>query len=209
MSRLWIIGAGGHGKVVAEIASMCGYTDIMFLDQSWPGRRDNGGWPIVGKPGRQPDGHMFCAIGRNDIRARMFAEFGLDDSPVLADPRSVLSPSATLGAGTVVIPGVVVNASARIGKGCILNTGCSVGHDCELADFTQISPGARLAGGVTVGEESWIGMGAVIREGCRIGRNAVIAAGAAVIRDVPDGARVAGVPARPIVRSGSDENPAG
>lgn len=198
MTRLAIIGAGGHGKVVADTAEACGYTQIVFLDRIWPERGENGRWPIVAQPARQVDGDMFCAVGRNDIRARLFAAFGLGDSPVLADPRAVLSPTARFGAGTLVVAGVVVNADARIGQGCILNTGCSVDHDCTLGEFVHISPGARLAGGVHVGDGSWIGIGAVVREGCRIGRNAMVAAGAVVIQDIPDDTRVAGVPARRI-----------
>lgn len=198
MTGLWIIGAGGHGKVVADTAEACGYARIAFLDRTWPERRENGRWPILGQPDRQPEGDMFCAIGRNDIRARLFAVHGLEDSPVLADPRAVLSPSVQLGAGTLAVAGVVVNADARAGRGCILNTGCSVDHDCILGDFVHVSPGARLAGGVHVGDGTWIGIGAVVREGCRIGKNVMVAAGAVVIKDVPDNSRVAGVPAQRI-----------
>ena len=197
MTQLLIIGAGGHGKVVADTAEAAGYSDVAFLDQSWPERTRNGRWQIIGVPGSE-DARLFCAVGANDARARIFSEFDLSGSPCLVHPRATLSPSVPMGAGTLVVAGSIVNADARIGRGVILNTGCSIDHDCVLEDFVHVSPGARLAGGVSVGQRSWIGIGAVVKEGVQIGAGAVIAAGAAVIEDVEDGARVAGVPAKRI-----------
>lgn len=198
MGALWIIGAGGHGKVAADVAEAAGHGPIAFLDDAWPDRTANGRWPITGTPHIRPDQSLFCAIGRNKIRAQIFGTLGLWDSPVLIHPSAVLSPTARLGAGTLAAPGAIVNADAEMGRGVILNTGCSVDHDCKLGDFVHISPGARLAGGVRVGARAWIGIGAVLREGVTIGADAMVAAGAAVIEDVPEGARVGGVPARPL-----------
>lgn len=195
MTRLFIIGAGGHGKVAADTAEAAGYTDVVFLDHEWPRRTKHGQWQIAGAPdsARSP---LFCAVGANDTRARLFDEFDLYDSPTLIGSGAILSPSVTIGAGTLIVAGSIVNADTRIGRGTILNTACSVDHDCVLEDFVHVSPGARLAGGVRVGPESWIGIGAVIKEGIRIGAGAMVAAGAVVVNDVEDGARVAGVPAK-------------
>lgn len=195
MTCLFIIGAGGHGKVAAEIAEACGFADIRFLDQCWPDRTANGRWPILGVPSAQ-EGPVFCAIGLNEVRARIFSELNLMESPRLVHPSAVISSSAELGAGTIAVAGSVVNIDARIGRGVILNTGSSVDHDCILGDFVHVSPGARLAGGVIVGDRTWIGIGAVVREGIKLGSNVVVAAGAVVLEDVPDGHRVAGTPAR-------------
>jgi len=196
MQSLRIIGAGGHGKVVADVAYANGYRDIAFLDGQYPERRTNGGWPICGTPDDHSSAQRFCAVGSNVTRARLFDILCLGDAPLLIHPFSSLSPSAALGAGTLVVGGVVVNADAQIGRGVILNTGCSVDHDCILQDFVHISPGARLAGNVRVGAGSWIGIGAVVREGVRIGSDVMVGAGATVINDIPDNTRVAGVPAR-------------
>ena len=195
MTELRIIGAGGHGKVVADTADACGILKIVFLDQIWPRRTENGRWKIIGKP-KQSDVMMFCAVGKNDIRARMFEEYNLNNSPVLIHPSATLSPTAKIGPGTLVVAGGIVNADTSIGRGAILNTACSVDHDCLIGNFVHISPGARLSGGVRVGDGTWIGIGAVVREGVRIGKNVVVAAGAAIVNDVEDGARVGGVPAR-------------
>jgi sugar O-acyltransferase (sialic acid O-acetyltransferase NeuD family) len=195
MNKLLIIGAGGHGKVVADTAGACGYSDIAFLDQSWPECTKNGRWKIIGKP-TQSDAAMFCAVGKNDIRARIFEEYHLNNSPVLIHPSAILSPSVKMGPGALAVAGSIVNADASIGRGTILNTACSVDHDCLIGDFVHISPGAHLAGGVRVGDGTWIGIGAVVREGVRIGTNVIVAAGAAVVGNIEDGVRVGGVPAR-------------
>jgi len=197
MTKLFIIGASGHGKVAADTAEACGYGDIAFLDQVWPDKTMNAHWPIVGRP-EQEKSPIFCAVGKNQTRARLFDELSLGDSPTLIHPHTSLSRYAEIGAGTLVVAGSVVTADTAIGRGVILNTGCSVDHDCQVGDFVHISPGAHLAGNVSVGPRSWIGIGAVVREGVRIGCDVVVAAGAAVVDDVQDGARVGGVPARRI-----------
>lgn len=195
MGQIFLIGAGGHGKVVADTALAARYSDIAFLDDVWPARDTNGSWPIVARvtSAQRP---AFCAIGNNQRRAEVFYEQNLQDSPVLVHPSAVLSPSVTLGAGALVVAGAIVNADVQIGCGVIINTAASVDHDCKLGDFVHVSPGARLAGNVTVGDRSWIGIGAVVKEGTKIGKDVVIGAGAAVICDVQDGAVMGGVPAR-------------
>lgn len=195
MTKLRIIGAGGHGKVVADTAEASGYSNIAFLDQLWPEHTNNGRWKVIGKPAKL-DVKMFCALGNNNIRARIFEEYHLTDSPVLIHPSVILSPTVKMGIGTLVVAGSVVNADTSIGRGTILNTACSVDHDCLIGDFVHISPGAHLGGGVRVGDGAWIGMGAVMREGIRIGKNVIVAAGAAVVNDIEDGVRVGGIPAR-------------
>ncbi len=200
MTALGLIGAGGHGKVVADTARAIGWDDIAFFDAAFPDRHQNGDWPIVGTDPQDLTGPwtgaLFCSIGDNTTRARIFDDLNLDASPVLCHPSVILSPSAYLGSGTLAVAGSIVNAVAVVGRGVILNTACSVDHDCVLGDFVHLSPGVRLAGNVSIGARSWIGIGVVIREGIRIGSDVMVGAGAVVISDLPDGAYVAGVPAR-------------
>ena len=196
--QLGLIGASGHGKVVADTAVASGWGKIVFFDQVFPARTHNGIWSILGKHPRSWSGFLFCSVGDNTIRARLINELNTATLPVLSHPSAILSPSVKIGPGTLVVAGAIVNADALIGKGVILNTACSVDHDCHIGDFAHISPGARLAGGVQVGAGSWIGIGAVVCEGVSIGAGTMIGAGAVVLSDVPDGAQVAGVPAKPI-----------
>jgi len=197
MTSLLIVGAGGHGKVVADTARSSGYTDIAFLDDAWPVKTTNGAWSVRGKPAASQT-PIFCAVGNNATRERLFSDLELNNAPVLTHPSAIVSPSAHIGVGTLLVAGTIVNAGARIGRGGILNTGCSVDHDCEIDDFVHISPGARLAGGVKVGKRSWIGIGAVVREGIHIGDDVIVGAGSVVVRDIENGAKVCGVPARTI-----------
>ena len=195
MKTLQIICAGGHGKVVADVAELCGYERIVFIDRDWPDRTVNGRWPIVSDTVRDDGSDVFCAAGQNSLRERLFEMHGLEHSPTLVHPSAIVSPSVTLGAGCLVMPGAIINADTRIGRGGILNTACSVDHDCVVGEFVHVSPGARLAGSVTVGNRAWIGIGASIIQNISVGQNAMVAAGAAGVSHVQDNFKVGGVPA--------------
>ncbi|WP_455884522.1 acetyltransferase [Pseudomonas spelaei] len=203
MKRLAILGAGGHGKVVADTAESCGWQSIEFFDDDWPSRAENGAWAIKGDMSlllskiAEFDG-VIVAIGSNSVRLSKSDELEKAGARLatLVHPSATVSSRATIGAGSVVFAGAVVNIDARIGRGAILNTGCSIDHDCQLAGFTHISPGARLAGGVLVGDLSWVGTGAIVIQSIRIGKEVIVGAGAAVIRDVADSLTVVGVPAK-------------
>lgn len=203
MKRLAILGASGHGKVVADCAELCGWESVSFFDDAWPGKQVNGVWPVVGDTQallhsvKDFDG-VLVAIGNNQVReAKLIA---LSDSgasmPVLVHPAAVVSRYAGVGAGSVIFAGAVVNVDSRIGIGAIINTGATVDHDCVLGSAVHVSPGAHLAGGVCVGDRSWVGIGSAVRQQARIGSDVLVGAGAAVVSDIPDGCVVTGVPAR-------------
>ena len=203
MKRIVLIGAGGHGRVVADTATCLGYEQIDFLDANWPQMQMNGVWPVIGALDAEKltefigsDCQFFVSIGRNSIRQTAFKK--LDEATVstLVHPSAIVSKFATIGSCTIVVAGVVVNAFASIGTGVILNTGCTIDHDCEISDFVHISPGASLAGGVKIGARTWVGIGAAVREGVIIGKDVMIGAGAVVVKNVADGSKVMGVPAR-------------
>jgi len=202
MKRLAILGASGHGKVVADLAEVCGW-EVVFYDDAFPGVSCNGVWPVEGRTEdllqQAPRFAGFIvAIGHNRTRLEkqaLLQQAGLSPA-TLVHPRASVSQHAIMGPGSVVFAGVVVNAFARVGEGCILNTLCSVDHDCQLGAGVHVSPGANLAGGVQVGDASWIGIGASVRQLVRIGADVIVGAGAAVVGTVPDNVTVVGVPAR-------------
>ncbi len=201
--RVVILGAGGHGRVVAESARLAGFEVMGFIDgdPALLGTRPLG-IPVLGQTAEQVSRQIEYAgvllgVGRNAIRLQLLRRFIADgyQLPVVVHPHGWVSPSATVLAGSVVMANATVQTNCRIGAGVIINTNASVDHDGVIGDGVHVSPGAHLAGGVTVGEGSHIGIGASIIEGRRIGSGCMIAAGAVVIRDVADGERVAGVPA--------------
>ena len=205
MKRLAILGASGHGRVVADAALLAGWDEVIFFDDAFPKKQTTGGWQVLGntdelvKLAGTIDG-VVVAIGDNSTRVAKQREM-VKAKIVIATvlhPAAVVSSRARLGLGSVVMAGAVVNPFATLGAACIVNTSASVDHDCVLGDGVHISPGARLGGTVRVGNESWIGIGAAVREGISIGANVRIGAGAAVVDDVPDGLTVGGVPARPL-----------
>ncbi|NLO55238.1 MAG: acetyltransferase [Gammaproteobacteria bacterium] len=203
MKRLAILGASGHGKVVADAAELSGWDEVVFFDDAWPDITHNAVWPVRGSTADllavlDSFAGVAIAIGNNVIRyekLQLLREQGAF-LPVIIHPHAVISRYATIGEGSVVCAGVVVNADACIGAAAILNTGCSVDHDCLLGDAVHISPGARLAGGAKVDLCAWIGIGAVVRQLLTVGAYSVVGAAAAVVMDVPEHATVVGVPAK-------------
>lgn len=205
MKPLAILGASGHGKVVADTAQQCGWEPIHFYDDLWPTQKGIEDWPIVGNTatllaqGSHYTG-ILVAIGDNPVRLHKTRQIQQAQHPltVLIHPTAYLAAHTVLGLGSIVCAGAIVQPGTTIGTASIINTSASVDHDCQLADGVHISPGAHLAGNITVGENSWIGIGASIKHNITIGTHVTIGAGAAVIADVPNHTNVVGVPARPI-----------
>lgn len=203
MSKLLILGAGGHGKVVADIASLMNlWEEISFLDDRTDLSEVNG-FKVIGRfddyiKFLDEYSNAFVAIGNNTLRLKWIdilerAGFKI---PILKHPQSIISKTSYLEAGVVVMPGAVVNTSSIIKRGCIINTGSTIDHDSVLDEGVHISPGAHLGGGVLVGNSSWICIGASISDHIRIGKHSIVAAGSVVIEDVDDFVMVAGVPAK-------------
>lgn len=206
--QLIIIGAGGHGMVCTDIATRSGYAVTGFCDSALALGEWIGGVPVIAEDDERllaewsGEAHLFVALGNNARRAEvgeLARQYGIELA-TLIDPSAIVSDSAEIGAGSVLMANVVINANTRIGAHCILNTACTIDHDGNLADGVQIGPGVHAAGDVTFGERSLVGVGASLIPGVRVGYEAVVGAGAAVTADVADGDTVAGVPARPVRR---------
>lgn len=204
--RLAILGAGGHGHVVADCAERLGWSYIAFFDDN-PGAKKPGPWELAGTGAdllASVAGFDAFIIGIGINRIRMERQQALVAAggrvATLIHPAATVSRHAVIGDGSVVFAGAVVNAGATVGQACILNTGCGIDHDDRLGDGVHVSPGAHLGGGVSVREASWIGLGAAVREGISIGRDVVVGAGAVVVNDVSDGLTTVGNPAREMKR---------
>lgn len=198
--KLNIIGAGGHGKVIADIALNCGYENIAFLDAD-ESRTSCLGFPVYG-PSLDEEAYrnedFFVAIGNAEVREHMFEE--LDERGLslvsLIHPTAVIGREVRIGRGTVVMAGTVINPDTTIGEGCIINTGATVDHDNCLSDFVHVSVGAHLAGMVSVGKGTWVGAGAVVSNQISLCGGCMIGAGAVVVKDIREPGVYIGVPAR-------------
>ncbi|WP_213819030.1 acetyltransferase [Garciella nitratireducens] len=202
MSKLLILGAGGHGKVVAEIASLIKQWDeIAFLDDNEELKEVNG-YKVIDKLRnyklyKEEYEHAFVAIGNNKFRINLIDKLLKEGFkiPVLIHPFTAISSNVNIGKGTVVMAGAVINTNTVIGKGCIINTSSSIDHDCILEDGVHISPGVHVGGTVNIGKCAWVCIGSSIANNIAIGKNVIVAAEAAVTKNVPDNVMVAGVPA--------------
>lgn len=205
MTRLVIIGAGGHGRVVADCArAMRVFDDIVFIDNSYPDRKQNLDWPIVANTADwtqfSKTSTFFVAIGDNNARLNWLSILIDAKVPIanIIHPSSVCSPSIEIGLGNCIFANAVINPAVHIGNGCIINTGATVDHDCKLGHGVHISPGANLAGQVQIEEGTWVGIGANVIQCTNITRNAIIGAGASVVSDIEESGTYVGVPAKKI-----------
>lgn len=201
-NKLLIIGASGHGKVVADIAMrMARWREIAFLDdnediKSSMGIRAIGKVSDVSKYINEYD--IFVGIGNNAIRKDIHEKLeGISASiPTLIHPSAIIGEQVELGVGTVVMAGVVINCCTKIGKGCIINTGSTIDHDNIIEDFVHISPGVHLAGTVKVGNNTWLGIGSNVKNNICIVNDCIIGAGSVVIRNITIPGIYFGVPAK-------------
>lgn len=208
MDKLIVIGAGGHGKVVAETAMASKkFESIAFLDDKYDqknyskkllvwkllGNIDKIKSPIIKKEYKS----AFVAIGDPTLRMELINR--LKDLnynlPVIKHPTSWNSKFTKIGEGTILLSSSNLQTSSIIGKGTILNTGCIVEHDVILEDGVHVCPGVSIAGNSKIGKNSWIGIGSSVKEKIRIGSNVMVGAGSVVVKDIPDNVVAKGVPA--------------
>ena len=193
-----VIGAGGHGKVIADIIIKSGDRVIGFLDDGCT-EKNILGYPILGKTEdclKYKDKEFFIAIGNNAVRKKISEKYNMLKFYTAIHPSAVIAMDVEIGEGSCVMAGVVINTSARIAKHCIINSGSVVEHDNKLADFVHLSPGAVLCGTVSVGECTHIGGGATVKNNTNISGDTVIGVGAAVVKDIDISGVYCGVPAR-------------
>lgn len=189
--KVIIIGASGHGKVIADIIRKSGDEVYGFLD-------DDTSKDVIGRIAdcvNYKDMYFVIAIGNNRIRKMIAQSYNLKYYTAI-HPTAVIGENVDIGKGSVVMANAVINPSAVIGNHCIINTGAVVEHDNVIEDYVHVSPHATLCGTVRVGEGTHIGAGAVVRNNISIGCNITIGAGASVVKDIAKAGIYAGVPAK-------------
>lgn len=199
---LWVLGAGGHGKVVLSMLGMLGVPVAGILDDapsSW-------GKELLGLKVAGPvdflqtleDPLAIVAVGENAVRHKIVRLYPNNRWFSATHPAAFVDSSVVLGAGTVVFAGCVIQAESRIGDHVIVNTGATVDHDCIVDDFAHLCPGVHLAGQVSIEEGCFLGTGAAVIPGKTVGPWTVVGAGAVVVSHLPPDVTAVGVPARVI-----------
>lgn len=204
--EVYVIGAGGHSKVVVSALQTAGYhVKALFDDdpKKWETKVLDA--PVVGgiaEFARFSTSRAVVAIGDNATRKAVARRFAGSGWVTVIHPRAYVHSSVRLGEGTVVFAGAVVQPDAVVGSHCIINTGASVDHDCIIGDYVHVAPGARLGGGVELKEGVFLGIGSAVVPGVRLGSWTVVGAGGVVTCDLDARTLAVGVPARPIERRG-------
>lgn len=202
MKSIAILGASGHGKVVAEIAELCGFKSIIFFDDN-DGIKRLESWKVIGDTEdllSRVSGYDACfvAIGDNKIRVKKTELLKNKNANIvsLIHPKAYVSEYSLIKKGTVVMANAVINPYASIGESCIVNSSSIIEHDCLIESGVHICPNTALAGGVRVGNNSSVGIGSSIRQNIDIGYNVIIGTGSVVINNIPDNVMAFGVPAK-------------
>ena len=198
MSKLVIFGAGGHAKVVADIALKNGFEIEGFLDDN-ASASSVIGYPILGKLNdcvKYKETHVFAmGIGNNAVRKMIFEKYPDYEYPTLIHPTASIGIETKIGEGTVVMPFVVVNACAEVGEFSILNSASVVEHDCRVGDFCLIAPNVSMCGMSEVGNMVWLGAGSVVNQTIKICDGVMVGSGAVVTKDINEKGTYIGVPA--------------
>lgn len=197
MKKIIIVGAGGHGKVVADIARLNGDEVIGYLDDKEPEELPE--YNIIGKTnliGAEKDIWYFVAIGNPAIRERLMQANCKYYTAI--HPRAVVAEDVAIGDGCCIMANAVINSGAAVGRGVIVNTASTVDHDCSISDYVHIAPGANISGTVTVGIRTWIGVGAVVSNNIDICTDVTLGAGTVVVDHITEPGTYVGVPAKRI-----------
>lgn len=196
-NKLLIVGAGGHAKVVCDLAKNY-YKTIVVADDNAVGNLLD--CNIIGKLEEVKRGEkcdFIVAIGSNEVREKIFTdliESGF--TPVsLIHPTATVGEGVEIGVGTVVFAGAVINACAKIGVGCIINTMASVDHDCEVGEFSHLAVASHFAGTVKCGKNCFFGTNSAVINNITICEKVTVGAGATVIKDICEEGTFVGTPA--------------
>ena len=198
MKKIVIIGASGHGKVVADIARLNGYEEILFLDDNKEIEKC-GEYNVVGTTDifEQFDSEFVVGIGDSGIRKKLMNRLEKSNKRIvtLIHPNAVIAEDVIIGNGSVVMAGAVINPGTRIGIGAIINTCSSVDHDCIIGNYVHVAVGAHICGSVMIGDNTWMGAGSLAINNIHICENCMIGAGAVIIKNLDESGMYIGVPA--------------
>jgi sugar O-acyltransferase (sialic acid O-acetyltransferase NeuD family) len=196
----YIIGGGGHAHVVASLLAVRP-EQLRYIVPNPTTANEISETAFFAQIDDYRAASVYMGIGNNAARKRAYDRLiaaGIRPAAAVAK-HAFIAADVQIGAGAVLCPGVVVNAGARIGANTIINTLSGIDHDCVIGDHTQICPGVSLAGSVVVGSNCFFGVKSAVGPNVTIGCDVTVCAGSVVLKNVPDGVRVAGIPASIVV----------
>lgn len=206
-NKLLILGCGGHGKVIADVAEKCNqFEEISFLDKKFLSSnfsKDINSKKVIGDISKKnlekfstQFNHAFVGIGDNVFRnkwLKIINKIGFI-VPTIIDPSAEVSKYAFLEKGSFINTNVVIQCNVKIKSGCILNTASTIDHDSNIEEGVHISPGVNIGGNVNIGKSTWIGIGSKIINNINIGENVIVGAGSLVLKNIPDNVKAFGSP---------------
>jgi acetyltransferase EpsM len=201
MKNIIIFGSGGHSMVIIDlIKELKQHTIVGIYDDKKEGFFE--GIRIIGKINNDVDNvikdadEYIIAIGDNSTRKYIYEKFYTLHWATLIHPRSIVSKSASIDEGTVVLAGAIIQPGVTIGKHCIINTNSNIDHESYINSFSSICPGVTICGKVNIRELTFIGANSTIIQGITVGKNCIVGAGTVVIKNVNDNCKIVGNPAR-------------
>jgi len=203
MSKVVVIGGGGHAKVVIDIIKNNGFSssEIEVLDDNLPFGSEILSCRVVGKvkdcKNYNSNTKFVIAIGNNDIRKNISNKYDLNYHSFI-HPKAIIGEDVFIDKGSVVMAGAIINSGSKIGKHSIINTAVSVDHDSVLGNYVHLSPGVHMGGSVLIGDKTWIGVGAMVKNNINICKDVLIGVGSVVIKDIDTKGTYVGNPLRKI-----------
>lgn len=196
MKKLLIYGAGGNGKVCADIAKNMGYKDILFFDDDI-NVNSLDEYHVIHNLNdiNFEEYELFNAIGDNKTREEVTNRLNRKMA-TLIHPTAVIGENVEIGEGSVVMAKAVINPGSKLGKGVIINTCSSLDHDDVIEDFSHVSINSHMAGTVHLGKRVFVGMSSTIINNIDICDDAIIGAGATVVNNIDIPGTYVGVPAK-------------
>jgi sugar O-acyltransferase (sialic acid O-acetyltransferase NeuD family) len=206
MTRIYIIGTGGHAKSVASMFWDLEVTGASIVFVQPPDNTNTSTNTSIDTIIRYKDivcnnyGCFIVAVGDNFLRQqivqRIKADFPNAEFPKMVHPSAVVSQSAVIADGSMIFPHAIVGANSIVGEFCIINNASSLDHDCRMGDFSSLAPGVHTGGNVQIGDRSFIGIGTSVKHKITIAEDSVIGGHSFVNRDVPECSVAYGVPAK-------------
>ena len=189
--KVLIIGAGGHGRAVAESIELKNEFELGgFIDDSWPTNKNVGKYLVHGKTDNLSQylsiaDMAVIAIGNNKLRSELAEKLSRAGFELLSifHPAAIVSPSAIIGSGTVVMAGAIIGTEAKLGIGAIINSGANVDHHCTVGDFGHLGVNACMAGGSIIGDRAWIQAGSSLGYGVSIAADTIVLPGVGVNKE--------------------------